>query len=84
MFPTGMRIVNASYREEAGHGQMLRNLLTPDLEAELATMSIAGADMLGLTRTWIAAADELGDLENQRLKVLTEGRNGDMSRARAT
>lgn len=69
LFPRRLSIVNASYLAEAGNTIRVAELLRsePQLAQLLASIPVReGGDLLALTRRWIAAGRQLGQLEHQR------------------
>jgi hypothetical protein len=66
LFPLGMRIVTASYREEAGQGELTAARLTAEDRALLAGIRVAEGSLLDWVNTWIKKALRLGEIEDLR------------------
>lgn len=66
LFPDGLMVVRYSYREEAGYAALLASRLTAADEAALAAIPTPEGSLLELVREWMAAAGQIGALEDQR------------------
>ncbi|MEM9494033.1 MAG: hypothetical protein AAGC55_33110 [Myxococcota bacterium] len=70
--PGGLKIVNASYREQVGHGEMVAAALTEADWATLARMGTFRGTLDDAVTAWLAAASRLGALDRER-RTLTAG-----------
>lgn len=69
VFATGMKIVNGTYLEEAGHTDRLEERLAKNARAGSVLQSIPVAKdvtCLDVTQRWIGVGKEMGKLVNQR------------------
>jgi hypothetical protein len=66
MFPDGLQIVRASYRESAGRAQIRRAQLTEDRQTLLASIPVRGANLLDLTNEWNEVGTQLGTIQDER------------------
>lgn len=69
LFPDGMRIVTASYVEEAGRTKLVRDRLSPELKATLKSIPSPDGTLLKTVTAWLDAGDALGALEEKRAKM---------------
>jgi hypothetical protein len=84
LFPDGLQIVRASYRDSAGRARMRAALLTDDQRALLASIPVQGATLLDWINEWNQVAERMGAAANERdtpardaaeLRVQREARN---------
>src|SRR5690606_9871603 len=75
LMPQGLaRTVQSTYRGQAGHAGLLRERLTADLRQQLAQIPLRKGNLLERTEAWLATADRLGALEEERARLeLSEG-----------
>jgi hypothetical protein len=66
MFPDGLQIVRASYRESAGRAQMRNAQLTGERRTLLASIPVQGATLLDLMIEWNQVGTRLGEIQDQR------------------
>lgn len=89
LFSDGMRIVTATYAEEAGHTRLVRDRLTADIKATLKAIPSPDGNLLKTVLAWLDAGDALGALEERRAKLEASvartreaSRGGNLLRAR--
>lgn len=67
LMPDGLaKVVNASYRGEAGFGRLVRERITPALRAELEKIPLRQGNLYERVEAWLDTADQLGALEEER------------------
>lgn len=66
MFPDGLQIVHASYRESAGRAEVRNSQLTPERQAILASIPVQGGTLLDLMTEWNQVGTHLGTIQDQR------------------
>jgi hypothetical protein len=66
MFPDGLQIVRASYRESAGRAQMRSSQLNDERRTLLAGIPVQGATLLELMTEWNQVGTHLGTIQDQR------------------
>lgn len=66
LFPTGLSLVKASYREEAGSSVIMKERMTTDAQALLSKLTFPGGTVLDVINELIETGTELGKLEDQR------------------
>jgi hypothetical protein len=72
LMPDGLaKVVQATYRGQAGYGRLLRERLTPALRAQLEALPLRRGNLLGPVESWLSAADRLGELEEERARLDT-------------
>lgn len=72
LFANGLAgAVNATYRGQAGYAALLRERLTPALREQLQGIRLRSGTLLDRVEAWLAAADELGELERRRARLET-------------
>ena len=73
LFPGGLGMVNGAYDEEAGAAEMLEKNLTPERQTQLKEYQLKpGYSLLELVKDYIAKGKELGNLEDQKNKLLKD------------
>lgn len=87
LIPTGLLVVNPSYRDEAGAAKLVEGRLTADSKKILEDTQVAGEPLAKWVDGWLRAAHELGEIEEERVKVQglisgEPGPGGDAVRAR--
>ena len=83
LFPKGLDVVKASYREEAGQAQKVSSRLTEENKTVLSSIPMYGGTLLDIVDGWLAAGVRLGELEAQRNAVNKPGRKRAVARARS-
>lgn len=83
VLPHGMRVVNFGYREEAGQAELLASRMTQDHRTLLASIPVYNGTVLTLVDRWMAAAAELGELEDLRADQDIPGREVPHTRVRS-
>lgn len=83
LFPQQLRVVELSYRDEAGQAHTLARNITSTHEEWLAGIPMPGGSLLDTMQAWLAAGVELGELERQRNSVDVPGRRLRVNRARS-
>ncbi len=76
LFPDRLRVVQYSYRQEAGHARLLASRLTAADRSRLERIPLGSDSLLGVIQRWVDVAAELGEFENQRTD-----RRGNQTRA---
>lgn len=67
ILPNGLRMVNATFREEVGHAMQVASKLTAEHEQLLDRLGMFNRrTLLDVVRDWLAAADHLGRLDHER------------------
>jgi hypothetical protein len=66
LFPDGLQIVRASYRDSAGRARMRATLLTDDQRALLSSIPVIGGTLLDWINEWNLIAERIGALSNER------------------
>jgi hypothetical protein len=66
MFPTGLKIVHASYHETAGQAEVREAQLTGERKALLAGIPAQGGTLLDVVHEWNRVGMHIGRLANQR------------------
>lgn len=69
LFPGGMRVINATYADEAGQSKLARGRLSTDIRATLEGIVSPDGTLLETVTAWLDAGDELGALEERRAKL---------------
>jgi hypothetical protein len=70
LMPDGVaKVTQATYRGQAGHAALTRQRLTPELRAALAGVPLRQGNLLARVDAWLAAADRLGALEEERARL---------------
>jgi hypothetical protein len=84
LFPDGLQVVRASYRDSAGRAEVRAALLTGDQRTLLSSIPVVGGTLLDWVNEWNGQATRIGELVNQRdtpardaaeLRVSREARN---------
>lgn len=70
LFPQGLTHIKHSYRGEAGHGAMVAARLDDTLRARLRAVTLHDRNLLDLTQEWLALARQLGQVEEQRARLI--------------
>lgn len=83
LFPHHLRVVDLSYRDEAGQARQLASNINEAQEEWLAGIPMPGGSLLDTVQAWLAAGVELGELEHQRNTVDVPGRRLRVNRARS-
>lgn len=83
LFPDQLRVVDLSYRDEAGQARQLARNINANHEQWLAGIPMPGGSLLDTLQAWLAAGEELGELERQRNSVDVPGRRLRVNRARS-
>lgn len=66
LFPDGLQIVRASYRDSAGRAEVRATLLTDDQRGLLSGIPVMGGTLLDWVNQWNQQAVRIGELVNQR------------------
>ncbi|HWN67490.1 MAG TPA: hypothetical protein VNM90_07605 [Haliangium sp.] len=66
LFPTGLRIVSATYLETAGQAELRKSALTEDRRAVLARIPMQGGTLLDVVEQWNQVGVDMGNMQNQR------------------
>ncbi|WP_428267026.1 hypothetical protein [Haliangium sp.] len=67
LLPEGLRMVQKSYREQAGHVELIANQLGDDARALLAALPLPGErSLLDVVNEWIEHGMRLGELDRER------------------
>lgn len=66
LFPDGLQVVVASYRDSAGRAQLRDALLTEEQRALLASIPVQGGTLRDWVSEWNQLGDRLGTLSNER------------------
>jgi hypothetical protein len=87
LIPTGLLVVNPSYRDEAGAAKLVEGRLTAESKKILKDTQVAGKPLAKWVDGWLRAAHELGEVEGERVKLRSlingePGVGGDAVRAR--
>jgi hypothetical protein len=83
LLPEGLSHTQKSYRAEAGHAAMIEARLDADLQARLKAVILHDKNLLDLTQGWLAVAGQLGDLEDERARLVpTASTAADINAAR--
>jgi hypothetical protein len=83
LFPEGLDHTRKTYRGEAGHGAAVEARLDADAQARLRAVNLHDKNLLDLVNGWLAVAKQLGDLEEQRARLLpTPSGQADINAAR--
>lgn len=69
LFPDGLRIITATYSDEAGRTKLTRERITPAVKATLKGISSPDGTLLKTVTRWLDAGDALGALEEKRAKL---------------
>ncbi len=69
LFPDGLEHTRRTYRGEAGHAAAVANRLDADMQSRLKAVDLHDRNLLDLVNAWLAAARELGELEDQRARL---------------
>ncbi|GAB4533676.1 MAG: hypothetical protein Tsb0020_49480 [Haliangiales bacterium] len=69
VFSDGMAIINYSYREAAGYGELLAARLDDDARAALTEIPTAYGSLLDVVSEWLTLAQQIGELEHERDKT---------------
>jgi hypothetical protein len=72
LMPGGLgKVVNASYRGEAGFGRLVRERITPAVRTELEKIPLRQGNLYQQVEAWLACAERLGALEEERSRFDT-------------
>ena len=66
LFSDGMAIINYSYREASGYGELLAARLDNDARAALTEIPTAHGSLLDVVSEWLTLAQQIGELEHER------------------
>jgi hypothetical protein len=66
LFPDGLQIVRASYRDSAGRATLRATLLTGEQSALLSSIPVQGGTLLDWINEWNQVAERIGALSNER------------------
>jgi hypothetical protein len=82
LLPDGLDAIQKTYRAEAGAAELLKTRLakSPDVTAALATIAVFDRTLSDYVGEWIACAERLGDLENERASLVKAPGAGDGAR----
>jgi hypothetical protein len=69
LLPEGLMHAQLTYRGEAGHAALVSSRLDDALRARLKSIVLHDKTLLELVDAWLAAAKELGSLEEQRARL---------------
>ncbi len=73
LMPDGVgKVVQATYRGQAGYASNLRARLNESTRAELAALPLPDGSLLDKVEAWLAAGEELGALEEERARSQAE------------
>jgi hypothetical protein len=70
LFPEGLEHTRKTYRGQAGHAAAVAARLDADAQARLRAVSLHDKNLLDLVNGWLAAARQLGELEEQRARLV--------------
>jgi hypothetical protein len=70
LFPDGLQVVTASYRDSAGRAQLREALLTEEQRALLASIPVQGGTLRDWVSEWNQLGEQLGALTNERATPL--------------
>jgi hypothetical protein len=73
LFPTGLKIVSASYLETAGQAELRRTALTEERRAALAGIPMQGGTLLDVVTQWNQVGVDMGNVQNQRATPIASG-----------
>jgi hypothetical protein len=89
LHPKGIKFIVGSYADEAGEVELAQERLTADTKTVLKAAPAPGGNLMKHVQAWFAAGKELGDLEQEKAKVVAEmgeqqagGAQGNQVRAR--
>ncbi len=83
LFPEGLDHTRKTYRGEAGHAAAVEARLDGDAQGRLRAVNLHDKNLLDLVHGWLAVAKELGQLEEQRARLLpTPSGQSDVNAAR--
>lgn len=75
LFPEGLKIVQASYRDSAAHAEVRISQLTAPRIALLTSVPVhGGGNLLDLVNEWNRSAAEMGKLQNDRVTPVETAR----------
>ncbi len=79
LLPEGLSATQKTYRAEAGAAELLKSRLAgaPDAKKQLKAIPVDKHDALHVVEQWMASAKRLGELEDERAKLLGAAANGD-------
>jgi hypothetical protein len=66
LFPTGLKIVSASYLETAGQAELRRTALTEERRVVLAGIPMQSGTLLDVVTQWNQVGVDMGNVQNQR------------------
>jgi hypothetical protein len=69
LLPEGLEHARKTYRGEAGHAALVASRLDDATRTRLKSIVLHDKTLLELVDTWLAAASQLGDLEEQRARL---------------
>lgn len=69
LLPEGLEHARKTYRGEAGHAALVASRLDEPTRARLKSIILHDKTLLELVDTWLAAANQLGDLEEERARL---------------
>lgn len=72
LFPDGKKLVNLTYREEVGHGEMIAALLTPEDQQLLERLTTYDSNLHVKVDEWLSLANRLGELDHERNGLLPQ------------
>jgi hypothetical protein len=70
LFPDGLQVVTAGYRDSAGRAQLRDALLTEEQRALLASVPVQGATLRDWVTEWNQLGERMGTLSNERATPL--------------
>ncbi len=70
LFPDGLQVIQAGYRDSAGRAQMREALLTEEQLALLASVPVQGGTLRDWVSEWNQLGERLGTLANERATPL--------------
>ena len=73
LFPTGLKIVSASYLETAGQAELRRTSLTEERRAVLSAIPMQGGNLLDVVNQWNQVGVDMGNMQNQRATPIAIG-----------
>ncbi len=69
LFPAGLAIVKAGYREEAGSTMLMEERITPQLRELLTDLKIPSGTLLDAVEALISTGRTLGEMEDKRAEM---------------
>lgn len=76
LFPDGFAHTQRTYRAEAGHAAVIATHMDADLQARLKAVNLHDKNLLDLVNSWLDIARQLGELEDERAKLVPPPTSG--------